>query len=553
MRWDGLTSPTVLIGWAVFLYLLFWGLRYLLGVRMFLTCAHRDVRATGLTRQQLEPGQLELLTVLDGSLVAAGFRHLGFAQISPVLTHYDKALPCSVFVNDVVPAYAFVRPRLLPAYEALVELQIQTTLKSGITVATFNTPVSVAYIPPDMRVGVVQGGTIPALVEMHQYRLASGGAGSEPIRHTGLEDAIDRLLASLESLRAVFRERGWTAPTSDSSLDRYTLRGAIALTHNSWRAIGARRKGANSTRQATTEKDRRLLIEADMLSLLAVAEHPERAPGTPWPLIAVVGATALLSWVALGWLWNFYLATLVLAVVAFHEGGHALAMRLFGYRDVHVFFVPLLGAMTVGRSVTASVRDRLAVLLAGPIPGLWLGLLLAVIDQAWYPSHGLRTAARVLLFLNGLNLLPFTPLDGGRALEQLTRPDSVWRLLVHVASALGLLTLAAVTHDMLFTALGVLWLGLSYPQWHAWRLRRVIAARAQGQTDFRTVARITLEAITTTPYYERVRAVTRHLQARTVARLFSDSVATPADRAWGAIAYLSAWIPVAAWLLLRAD
>jgi hypothetical protein len=33
-------------------------------------------------------------------------------------------------------------------------------------------------------------------------------------------------------------------------------------------------------------------------------------------------------------------------------------------------------------------------------------------------------------------------------------------------------------------------------------------------------------------------------------RLFSESLATPADRRWGAIAYVSAWIPVAAAALL---
>jgi hypothetical protein len=33
-------------------------------------------------------------------------------------------------------------------------------------------------------------------------------------------------------------------------------------------------------------------------------------------------------------------------------------------------------------------------------------------------------------------------------------------------------------------------------------------------------------------------------------RLFSESLATPADRRWGAIAYVSAWIPVAAAVLL---
>src|SRR5581483_10147739 len=296
------------------------------------------------------------------------------------------------------------------------------------------------FMPPDVRPVADPARSIPDLVELHQYHLAYASTDSNPVEHTGLDDALERLLASLGGLRTHFRERRWTVATADSSLDRYTLWGACVLTRKSFLAIGARGRRTKSQgvpQTISSEKDRRLLVEADLLAVLSMAEHPETAPGTPWPLMTVIAATALLSWVAMDWVWNAYVATLVLAAVAFHEGGHALAMRLFGYRDVHVFFVPMLGAMTVGRSVTASVRDRLAMLLAGPTPGLWLGLLLAAIDQAWFPSFWLRAAARVLLILNGLNLLPFTPLDGGRALELLGRPESVWRLVVHAASAVG--------------------------------------------------------------------------------------------------------------------
>jgi len=549
-------SPIAAIGWVVFAYVLWRGLRYLLVVRLFLTCAHRDARLTRLTRQQLEPGHLELLSQFDAPLAAAGFRQLGFAQLTPVLTYYDKAQPCSVFVNEVIPAYAFVRPRSRPSYGAVAELQIQTTLESGITVATFNTPLSSAFVPPDMRAAADPAVPIATLVELHQYRLAQACVQTEPVKHTGFDDALDRLLASLAGLRAYFRERACTVATSDSSLDRYTLLGAVVLTHKSLRVIGASRKGTRSAgvswpNPLAYEQDRQLLIEADLFWVRSAAEHPETAPGTPWALITVIIATAVLSWVAMAWVWNFPVATLVLAAVAFHEAGHAVAMRLFGYRDVHVFFVPMLGAMTVGRAVNASVRDRLAVLLAGPTPGLWLGLLLAAVDQAWFPSFWLRAASRVLLILNGLNLLPFTPLDGGRALELLSRPESIWRVVVHIASALGLVALAVVVRDPLFALLGFLWIVLFPRQWQAWQLRRLVAARVTHRADFCEVARATLEIATSHPRYAALQAGIRQVTARALGRAFSEAAVTPADRAWGAIAYASAWIPVGAWFLLN--
>jgi Zn-dependent protease len=249
--------------------------------------------------------------------------------------------------------------------------------------------------------------------------------------------------------------------------------------------------------------------------------------------------------------WNTYIAALILAVVAFHEAGHATAMRLFGYRDVHVFFVPLLGAMTVGRQVTTSVRDRMAVLLAGPMPGLWLAVVLLAVDQSYGPVELLRKAALALLILNGLNLLPLTPLDGGRVLEALSGPESVWRPVVHGLSAAGLLALGAYLGDPIFLVLGAGWGALLRRSVLRHRLFRAVAGAVLDRGDFRQVARAALEVMMTPPY-TKWRAATRQVTARTIGRLFAESVATPADRRWGVVAYAAAWIPaIAAFLLWR--
>ena len=201
-------------------------------------------------------------------------------------------------------------------------------------------------------------------------------------------------------------------------------------------------------------------------------------------------------------LWNVAVAAVILAAITFHEAGHALAMRRFGYRDVHIFFVPLLGAMTVGSPVATTVRDRLAVLLAGPVPGLWLGVVLLAIDQSYGPVRLLRMSALALLILNGLNLLPFTPLDGGRALEALTRPESVWRLVVHAASAVGLLAVAAFSRDPVIAAIGLLWAVLFPRQLLGYRLRRAVAAGIRDRADSRGVLRVTLETLSVAPVCE---------------------------------------------------
>jgi Zn-dependent protease len=543
-----------IFAWILFGYALLHGVRYLLGARLYLTCALRKVEVRPIPREQVQPAELRLLTLLDDELTAAGFRLLGFGEISPFLTYHAQALAVSVFVNERIPAFALVRQHAAPEYGSLVELEVSTTFGGPeCRLVTLNTLFSRSFLPRSLRVEGYLGICVAALVERHSTRVAAERISRAPLEpatteHPTLANALTLVAASIAELRTEFRERGWVAPTTDPALDRFTLRGAFALTHYSRRVFGAR-KTKSQQRRVPSEQERLLRIEADMGAIARVADNPEPAPGTPWPLLTVIGVSGLLSFVAMGWLWNAYVAALILAAITLHEAGHAVAMRMLGYRDVHVFFVPLLGAMTVGRSVTATVRDRLAVLLAGPVPGLWLAVVLLVIDQVYAPATLLRMSALALLILNGLNLLPFTPLDGGRALESLTRPESVWRLVVHAASAAGLLAVAAHLRDPLIATIGLFWAVLFPRQLSGYRLRRSVAAAVHDRADVLGVVRIALETMSA-PRYAAWRAGTRQMTARTLARLFAESLATPADRRWGAIAYAAAWIPAAVAFLL---
>jgi Zn-dependent protease len=557
-------SVAAVLAWAAFAYGLLQGTRYLLGARLYLTCALRAVEAHALDRQQVDPGELRLLTLLDQELAAASFRRLGFGSITPLLTHYDKPLTVSIFVNERLPAFALVRRHLAPEYDRLVELEIRTAVASGPQIVTVNTPFASSYLPPGLSVEAHPGSTVEKIVARHVERIATGERadsmdeqriGGRFLEEPGIESALALITASMSELRAFFRLRKWVAQTANRAVDRFTLRGALALTHNSRRLFGAQAPNASQAERAPlpappSESQRSLRVEADLQAVLQVADTPENAPGTPWPLLIVVALTALLSFVAMVGVWNAYVAGLILAAVAFHEAGHAAAMRFFGYRDVQVFFVPLLGAMTIGRPAVATVRARLAVLLAGPVPGLWLAVLLLVVEEAYWPSRALRISAAALLILNGLNLLPFTPLDGGRALETLSGPESLWRVVVHGTSAIGLLILAAFLHDPVIAVLGFGWTAMLPRQFGAYRLRRAVAAGVRERGDFCAVARAALEVMAA-PRYARWRAGSRQLTARAIGRSFAESLATPADRRWGALAYASAWIPaIAAFLLL---
>jgi hypothetical protein len=112
-------------------------------------------------------------------------------------------------------------------------------------------------------------------------------------------------------------------------------------------------------------------------------------------------------------------AVCLVAVLLLHELGHAAAMRVFGYGDVKIFFVPFLGAVTSGLKGSAPAWQQAVVLLMGPVPGLVLGF---VLRAAWpHATPGVLTTTLPLLLIgvNGLNLLPIEPLDGGRLADLL--------------------------------------------------------------------------------------------------------------------------------------
>ncbi|MDF1564336.1 MAG: site-2 protease family protein [Deltaproteobacteria bacterium] len=103
---------------------------------------------------------------------------------------------------------------------------------------------------------------------------------------------------------------------------------------------------------------------------------------------------------------------LFLGVLLFHELGHALAMVAFGYRNVSMFFIPFLGALMTGRKDDAPAWQEALVSLAGPLPGLLVGI--ALLPVALLRQEGLLAElSGYLIILNGFNLLPFLPLDGG--------------------------------------------------------------------------------------------------------------------------------------------
>jgi Zn-dependent protease len=161
-------------------------------------------------------------------------------------------------------------------------------------------------------------------------------------------------------------------------------------------------------------------------------------------------------------------AAILIFILLLHELGHYLAMRHFRYHDTGIFFIPLLGAFVSGSKRTLSQQESATIILAGPLPGILLGILLVLLTRN--ASLDLSTLSflnwtgMALILLNGFNLLPIYPLDGGQLLNRvfLDEESRLSRFFV----LLSALLLTWLAFRLTFYAL------LLFPLLMLWRTRK---------------------------------------------------------------------------------
>lgn len=111
---------------------------------------------------------------------------------------------------------------------------------------------------------------------------------------------------------------------------------------------------------------------------------------------------------------------LFIAIVICHELGHAYAARYFGWRVRKIELFPFGGAVQVDESGNRPWREEMIVTLAGPAVNLLLAGVTFMLYQldVWTNPYSLTFIEyNLILFL--FNLIPITPLDGGKLLQLL--------------------------------------------------------------------------------------------------------------------------------------
>ena len=146
------------------------------------------------------------------------------------------------------------------------------------------------------------------------------------------------------------------------------------------------------------------------------------------------------GWQAIAWL---------IAIIFIHELGHYLAMKFFKYKDLTIFFIPLLGAVAGGSKEQISQKEKAIVLLAGPLPGIIIGLIVFFIAEQ-QSSYFLLRLSYAFVILNVLNLLPIYPLDGGQLLKTLFLHSRELVSFLFISLSVGIATWFAISRQQWF-------------------------------------------------------------------------------------------------------
>ncbi len=184
------------------------------------------------------------------------------------------------------------------------------------------------------------------------------------------------------------------------------------------------------------------------------------------------------------WGWTFALGFVVLLFV--HEMGHVIQLRREGIHASAPMFIPFLGAVITAKSLGKDAAAEARVGLAGPVLG-GLGSAACLVIWKLTGNTFWEALAFVGFLLNLFNLLPVSPLDGGRAMAAMA--PAMWFVGLAMMIAFLFLTHFQNPIVLLFILIG----GLD--SWRRWKLRRDGGEAQQAYYRVRPMTRVMVAAV----------------------------------------------------------
>jgi Zn-dependent protease len=151
--------------------------------------------------------------------------------------------------------------------------------------------------------------------------------------------------------------------------------------------------------------------------------------------VLTTGGTMLLSVIAYSWIFGWWYAAGLVALIFAHEMGHYVAARRRGLAVGAPTFIPFVGAWIQLKDQPRNAETEADVGIAGPLAGTIASLAVYYVARE-SGSPLLLALAYAGCFLNLFNLIPLSPFDGGRVSAVIS--PKLWLVGVPILAALFL-------------------------------------------------------------------------------------------------------------------
>lgn len=378
---------------------------------------------------------------------------LGFQWVSQCLIHHsvEAELPFIglLFQDSAASTYVglMITQPLQP--NTLLLTGLTTFLSDGRTLRTNSLPVSVAFtlFPEEIKQTVLNSSSAE-LWQAHQAKLAE--LAIEPLV-LNTDEFLKKLTE--ESIRSTefSVKRGELRWIEPGKTFRWCFKPAIKMTYHLGKQMIFKK---SSIVPVSLSKEQTIDLEVQTFLRDKAPKTPLSKQNRGWIAIASLALFAAIYLPQFG----LSFSLIFVGALILHEAGHLLAMLWFGYRAPAVLFIPFFGALATARKDHASLTEKVWISLAGPLPGLMLGIGIAIVQNlttdnsmGWYGNFNLwRQASVLLIVLNLLNLLPIYPLDGGQIAELLLFSRNPYLSLIYKSFGVFLLLLLGLSNPLMF-------------------------------------------------------------------------------------------------------
>jgi Zn-dependent protease len=184
-------------------------------------------------------------------------------------------------------------------------------------------------------------------------------------------------------------------------------------------------------------------------------------------LFSMFVSAAIYVWIG-GWWFGIGLVVLLFV----HEMGHVIEARHQGLPVSAPMFIPFLGALITMKQMPQDAWREARIGIAGPLLGSAGAAVIYLVGLA-YDSQHLKALAFLGFFINLFNLLPVSPLDGGRIVAAIH--PVLW-----LFGVLGLLGLVILRPNPILI---LILLVAANETWHRWRMRGLPEVQAYYKVE----------------------------------------------------------------------